>query len=97
MMIEVFKLTQDEWYGSYKIFGWHDGVQNPKLVAVTFCGNISPHGDEPVWRVCVWGNDDFGLEFDSPDEQRVKSIFLEILEMKYVNQQDLRDLGFISA
>lgn len=90
MRVEVFKRTQDEWYGNYKIVG-DERVSD--LVEVAFLNLM------PGWRVCVWGNDDCGLErdFDSDSESEAWNIFLQVIGMDFVNMQALRGLGFIAA
>jgi hypothetical protein len=89
MRVEVFKRTQDDWYGNYKVVG---DQRVSDLVEVTFM-NLLPTG----WRVCVWGNDDFGLECDFESEAEAWNIFLQVIGQEFVNQQALRDLGFIAA
>jgi hypothetical protein len=97
MRIEVLKPTQDDWYGTYELQGWFNGVKNQGLVQVSFCGNISPPDQAPVFRTCVWGDDDFGLEYDSPNEADAYNKFLQIIGMTSVDQQAVRELGFITA
>jgi hypothetical protein len=93
MRVEVFKRTQDDWYGNYKVAG---DQRVSDLVEVTFM-NLYPGSESPAWRVCVWGNDDFGLERDFDNEAWAWNIFLQVIGMEFVNQQGLRDLGFVSA
>ena len=88
--IDVFKTTQDDWCGSYQ-------MDNQMLVQVSFCGNISPPGDSPTWRVCVWGNDDMGMEFDCDNETQAHTLFLQVIGLEFVNFKELRNLGFVSA
>lgn len=94
---EVLKETNDDWYGSYVLHGWYHGRRNPSFVRVAFCGNISPPGARPVFRVCAWGNDDMGMEFDHDSEAVSWNMFLQVIGRDFVNQQDLRDLGWIRA
>ncbi|MCA9495832.1 MAG: hypothetical protein KC589_02730 [Nanoarchaeota archaeon] len=57
--IDVFKKTSDDWYPNYP----------NDMVKVSFLKlpNILQNSDDE-WRVCVWGNDDFGLERDFQSE-----------------------------
>jgi len=89
MRVEVFKRTQDDWYGNYKVVG---DQRVSDLVEVSFL-NLMPSG----WRVCVWGNDDCGLERDFESESEAWNIFLQVIGMESVNKQPLRDLGFVAA
>ena len=91
--VEVFKLTEDEWYPSYN-------CEAGKLVCVTFTKTgpqIENYNYD--WRVCVWGWDDCGMEKDFPKDQEHAAwcCFLEVIGMEFVNMKDLKDLGFKSA
>ena len=49
-----------------------------------------------LWRVCVWGNDDFGMERDYPDRTDAKKAFQEIVD--FTTKEELRILfGFWGA
>lgn len=85
----VYCVTTDEWYGNYKI---KDDARVSDLVKVSFL-KLS----DGNFRCCVWGNDDFGLEFDHPEEAVVWNLFLQVIGMAEVNQAPLRALGFIPA
>jgi len=90
MKVQVFKPTNDNWCGSYKLDGIHNSVM---LVEVIFNGNIG----NGVWRTCVWGNDDCGMEFDCDSEAKCWNMFLQVIGMKFVDMVAVRDLGFVSA
>lgn len=87
--VDVFKRTQDNWYGNYKIA---NDARVSDLVEVSF---IPLEGGE--WRCCVWGNDDLGWEFDHADEATVWNVFLQVIGMPFVNLQPLKDLNFVPA
>lgn len=94
MRINVYKETDDDWYGNYRVEG-DDRVSNLVCVSFTQTGPNPPiNGD---WRVCVWGNDDFGMERDFEDEATALNIFYQVVGWPKVNQILLRDMGFISA
>lgn len=95
--IEVLKRTQDDWHGSYVLSGWYRGEENPMFVKVVFCGNISPPDSSPIWRTCVWGNDDLGMDFDCDNESEAFTKFLQVIGLKFVNLEDLTALGFVRA
>jgi len=94
MRVDTFKRTQDNWYGNYKITG---DARVSDLVEVSFLKLLNTEGSELNWRVCVWGNDDFGLERDFEHEAEAWVTFLEVIGQEYVNQQYLRNNGFIGA
>jgi len=88
----VFKTTSDDWYPSYKLSNWYKGVQNKKLVEVSF---IRLSIGE--WLVCVWGNDDYGLEKEFSTEVVAWSTFLEIIGLEDVTIDAVLEKGFIGA
>ncbi len=92
---DVFKITDDDWCSNYKIEEY-ETKKNVKLVEVSLLYLNPPNDKEPdVWRVCVWGNDDFGLELDMEDYEKARETFLIVLNMEKVNQQPLIDMGFV--
>jgi hypothetical protein len=97
--VEVFKPTQDDWHGSYRLDDWYNGTKNQMLVNVIFNGNIRSYDpkETPVWRTCVWGNDDDGMEYDCDNETEAWTMFLQVIGMKFVNKDDLKKLGYVPA
>lgn len=88
--LEVIKPTDDEWYGN-------DFIRNRfgKEVRVVQVSYIRlPDGTH---RVCVWGNDDFGLEFDYKKHRDALRAYKRILSMEKVNKQPLKDMSFYPA
>lgn len=47
------------------------------------------------WRVCVWGDDDFGLERDFKDRGEAKGLFRKIKD--YTTQAQMRAWGMVNA
>lgn len=95
MKVEVFKKTTDNWCGNYKIVG---DCRVSDLVEVSFL-TLAPWGDKTnkQWRVCVWGNDDLGLEKDFFEENEAWVCFLTIIGWDTVNYECLTQLGFVAA
>ena len=87
--VSVYCETTDDWYGNYRI---KDDQRVSNLVHVQF---MKLSNDQ--WRCCVWGNDDFGMEFDSWLEGEAWNKFIQIIGWKYVNKEPLKALGFVSA
>lgn len=88
MNVRVFKKTTDEWYGNYKV------VSDPwavNLVEVSFMDLVGG------FLVCVWGNDDSGMEFISDDEVIAWNVFLQIIGKKDVLRKDMLALGLVGA
>ena len=90
----VFKRTTDNWYGNYKVV---DDCRVSDLVEVTFCGNISLNEQSPIYRVCVWGNDDCGIEFDTENEATAWNVFLQVIGNDDVTMKLLKQLNFMVA
>jgi hypothetical protein len=86
MKINVFKKTKDNWCGNYKII---DNREVFDLVEVSFMQLLSGE-----WRVCVWGNDDFGVERDFKDQTAAFVVFQAIIQEEYVNKNTLLTCGF---
>lgn len=99
MRAEVFKPTNDYWADSYYLNGYHDGIKDRMLVVVSFCGNITAYDPklDPVWRTCVWGNDDCGMDFDCDTEAECWNKFLQVIGWDSVDMDALREAGFVSA
>ena len=91
--VDVFKKTNDDWYPAFDMGG-------EKLVEVSFI-QLTPWlpEEEREWRVCVWGNDDCGMERDfAPNEENLAwTTFLNVIGEEYVDMKFLLSLGFVSA
>lgn len=84
--ITVYKHTKKEWYPVYKL-------DNEQLVQVNF-GPLS----NGRWRVSCWGSDDYGIERDFDEEILAYDMFLTIVSMEYVSDEELlTQHGFINA
>jgi hypothetical protein len=93
--ISAYKETTDNWFPSFKFVG----NQNRNFVNVEFT-KIEPNTlttGIDAWRVCAWGNDDFGLELDYTDRIEALNMFYAIITLEYVNVDILCGYGFKSA
>ena len=99
--INVFKRTDDSWYPSYQLYsgnGDDNETRNMMLVEVTFMKLADDQiADDKCWRVCIWGEDDCGMEKDYISYNNAWDDFITILQMERVNRIELRELGFYSA
>ena len=95
IITEVFKKTTDNWCGNYIISDSHNQYE---AVRVSFV-ELKNSGDEYMWRICVWGTDDCGMERDFiADEFHIaRDLFSSILTWEYVTFDKLIKNGFISA
>lgn len=87
MRIETYKETDDDWYPCYKI-----GKKEVVRVAL-----LSLYDSVKKFRVCVWGDDDFGMEQDFINEEIARECFLTVIGWEKVNQDTLLSYGFTNA
>jgi hypothetical protein len=91
MIISLYKETKDDWCGNFKT-DFHN------LVCVMFTQTgPDPKNGNGEWRVCVWGNDDLGMERDFTDESLALSCFYQVIGWKYVDFKPLAKFGFVNA
>lgn len=97
MKIKVYKPTLDDWYESYKLTLSSSNTERQMLVECIFNGNIMEFfpDEMPIWRTCVWGTDDCGMEFDCSTEAEAWNKFLQVIGMEFVDMQKLSALGFV--
>ena len=92
----VFKLTDDDWSPSHYLGDYYMG-QKPmtvKLVEVSVLELV-----DGCFRVCVWGNDDLGMERDfMPYEHSLaQKMFHDVVALDRVNKDKLEEWGFVYA
>ena len=78
-MKEMFKTTTDNWYPNFE----NDTIEISLLDMV-----------DGTFRVCAWGNDDFGMELDFESLGEAEYIYDIIDRLDIVNKSDLYELGF---
>jgi hypothetical protein len=81
----VFIKTSDDWYPNYP----GDEVR----VSMSFVKKKNEQNNV----VCVWGADDCGMEFWSPDRELVRSKYREICSWDNVTFEKLEKLGLYPA
>ncbi|MGD9670284.1 MAG: hypothetical protein AB7U75_14800 [Hyphomicrobiaceae bacterium] len=91
-MTEVFKEVPQDWYGNFRIA--NDARYEGKRFVSVKCGKL-PLGRD--WRVSVWGNDDFGMEYDVELEGVARSIFNTVVNTPDLTQEKLEAIGFVRA
>jgi hypothetical protein len=80
---EVLKVTHDDWYPCI----------DDKYVSLKYVGLLT----DGMYRVCVWGGDDFGLEKDYSTEEEAKEVYERLKATKVINKRDLFNIGFVNA
>lgn len=84
--------TPDDWYPSYK------AVDGSMTVEVIFTKLVSVKSDDPFkWRVCVWGEDDTGMEIDYTARKHAKNMYFKLVNMNSISKKQLEELGFVNA
>jgi hypothetical protein len=94
--MRVFKRTHDDWHPSYRLSNWYNGTE-PEKTFLCEVSLLTLTGGEH--RVCVWGNDDFGLERDFPSDQKDEAfkLFISTISQETVSIGWLRRFGFVNA
>lgn len=77
--IEIYKPTQDDWYPNFE--------NNTVQLSLLNLGNNT-------YRVCSWGNDDFGMELDFETLGEAEYIFDILNKKEFINKEDLKKMGF---
>ena len=77
---EIFKKTNDDWYGNFK----------NNTCQLIYIGELT----DGVFRVAVWGDDDFGIDKDFKTEKEAIEMFDKLKKRTIINHKDLYDLGF---
>lgn len=95
--INVFKDTPDDWQGSFKLDSPDQRHPSGKLVHVSYIPLAKKTGHPDIYRVCAWGNDDFGLELDLEDKVEAMRIFMSIITQENVTKKQLLQHGFRNA
>lgn len=95
MRISCFKKTDEDWFGNYKIEN-DMRHKDEKYVHVSFfkLPKLYKEEESVLFRVCVWGNDDLGMELDSTDELYLRQVYCDICLQETVNRDYLEQLGF---
>lgn len=89
--IRCYKPTTDDWAGSYRLEA-PGPYTYPMLVVVSL---LTLRGGG--MRVCVWGNDDTGMERDFDGEFEARAMWNTVLAYECVTMKELARLGFVRA
>lgn len=91
----VYVSTDDDWCPSYIMNMTHS--PDKMMVIVSFFELHDPDDKTPMYRVCVWGADDLGMEFDTHDRTFAESYFIMCISQETLNIEFLTEKGFVSA
>ena len=95
MKIEAFVEVKEDWYGNFNIAD--DGrYPDNKFVCVSFY-NLPRDSHYPM--VCVWGNDDCGVEkvFRKDEVEKALELYKTIVSTPFPTKEYLRQLGLLDA
>lgn len=90
--LTIFKEVPEDWYSNYKIKD--DGRYQGKYVSISL---LQLNVKETPWRVCIWGNDDFGMEKDFKDLNQAQQQFEWCIYIQPLTKQYLQMCGFSFA
>ena len=86
--ITIFKEVKEDWYGNYNIAD--DARYTGKYVSIR-TAKLADY----IFRVCVWGNDDFGMERDYESEDDALLMFRACVETNELTKRFLIDHNFV--
>ena len=81
--IRLMKPTTDNWSPNFE----------NNMVLVSYIGKLT----DGNFRVCVWGNNDLGMEYDTKQEKNAKEMFQRLSKKNIITQKKLLKLDFIYA
>ncbi len=84
----MYKPTYEDWCGT-------EVSPDPRdqfgLVRVTLIGHTLADG---MYRVCLWGNDDLGMEYDTKIQEEQAEVFAKLALEPIISFQKLLNMGF---
>ncbi|MEN3238618.1 hypothetical protein PUR29_34830 [Methylobacterium ajmalii] len=89
--IGCLKPTSEPWYSEFRV------ADDKRYERLHFVQVSLMQLHDGTWRTCVWGNDDHGLELDTPDEARAREVYVQVCLMRDVTHGALKGLGFVHA
>ncbi len=90
--LEAFIEVKEDWYGNFTIEN-DQRYLNKKFVSVCFY-NLPRDSFYPM--VCVWGNDDCGMEklFDKSHADDALALYKTVVSTPFPTKEYLTELGF---
>ena len=85
--------TLDQWFPNHKLENHPSGLTDG--VEVSFI-ELRPFRKNPkLWRVCVWGNDDLGMERDFESRIDALAMYKKVTSWETVDKHQLTQNGFV--
>lgn len=89
----VMMPTLDEWCPNHVLVNHPSGLTDG--VEVSFI-ELRPFRKNPkLWRVCVWGNDDLGMERDFESRIDALAMYKRVTSWETVDKHQLTQNGFV--
>ena len=84
--------TTDDWYPNYP-----DNEVEVSIMSLVSCKEDIEH--PTTYRICVWGADDCGMEFDveTKEPHAMMMLYNNLISGKPLTKNYLSSLGFVSA
>jgi hypothetical protein len=90
---EAMMPTLDDWHPNHVLVNHPSGLTGG--VKVSFI-ELLPFRKLPImWRVCVWGNDDCGMEQDYEERTDALTMYNLITSWETVDKYELTKYGFV--
>jgi len=91
--LTLLKRTQNDWCPCFK------DAEGLGCVEVTLTQTGPVDFEDFKYRVCVWGDDDMGMELDYPQDKLNEAVnmFYTITNLDFVNVEYLKNSGFVPA
>lgn len=85
--ITAYKLTKENWFPSYDAPDDQAYLLKVSLMALS----------DGLFRVCVWGADDYGMEKDQESLKKAIVLYINLMLLPYIKRNDLVEMGFVTA
>lgn len=85
--------TLDEWCPNHKLENHPSGLTEG--VQVSFIELMPFRNNPKLWRVCVWGNDDLGMERDYESRTDALAMYNQVIALDTVDKHELTTFGFV--
>ena len=90
---QVMIQVPEDWAGNFKI------ADDVRYKDTRFCELSILHLHDGQWRVCIWGNDDTGMDRDFPADkfEEAHALFLHVAVTHLPKKKLFKELGFTWA
>jgi len=91
--MSIMMPTLDDWHPNHRLVDHPSGLTDGVNVSLI---ELLPFRKLPVmWRVCVWGNDDCGMERDFESRADALAMYRKVTAWETVDKYELTKHGFV--